>query len=314
MRKKINLYFLSGFLGAGKTTIFNKLLDKLKDQKVAVIINEFGKVSLDGDYIKHQSDGLEITELSDGLVFCACQSKNFVKALVEMSKNDYDYVIVETSGLADPSNALDIIASVEQDASDIYNFLGVVTVVDGLNFLKNVEEQIQVLVRQIKHANIVIISKTDLIGAAELAEITEQIRRINDFVPIITSSNGELSRDFFHEDLYEYGRVASEATTNTSKTKPRTFLLTFKGEVDKAKFLQFIDEIKDQAFRIKGLFDTEDDMYKLDVVGNQVDVVASDSSSLYDNNIVIMSKTGNDIIRPIFDAWHKHLDVEMKLR
>ena len=102
MRKKTKLYLLTGFLGAGKTTFLTSVLNDLTGKKVAVIMNEFGKIGIDGPIIN--KEGIELVEINRGSIFCSCLQLSFVAALIEMADRDMEYVFVESSGLADPSN------------------------------------------------------------------------------------------------------------------------------------------------------------------------------------------------------------------
>lgn len=308
--EKIQLYFLSGFLGAGKTTVMNTLLKEFEGKKTAVIMNEFGKVSVDGAVLRRGE--IEMIELNRGLIFCSCQQLSFANALVELSKQGVEVVLVESSGLADPSNSERVLEGVFQTAGDVYDFRGILTVVDAVHALDEIQE-FEAAVRQIKFANLLLITKTDLTEEDDLIRLVEEIRKINDRVPILTSKRGVFSTRFLEEDLWQYGKQAAEESTNREDNRPKTFLLTFEEEVPKDLFLDFIDEVKEDAYRIKGFFDTEDGMFKLDVVASRVDCVPYENSELK-NTIVIHSKVGNLLIKPFFEKWRKYFDIEMKLR
>ena len=131
MEKK-ELYVLTGFLGAGKTSFLLNILDNIKDKKIGIIQNEFGKINVDGEIVRR--NGIEMTEISRGSIFCSCLKLSFVQALAEMSKKDLDYVFVESSGLADPSNIEEILNAVKIIAGDSYIFKGVICLIDGVNF------------------------------------------------------------------------------------------------------------------------------------------------------------------------------------
>ena len=90
MANKTKLYLLTGFLGSGKTTFLTGVLNDLQGSKVAVIMNEFGKVGIDGTIIKR--DDMELVEINRGSIFCSCLQLNFVSALVEMADRDMEYV------------------------------------------------------------------------------------------------------------------------------------------------------------------------------------------------------------------------------
>ena len=86
----IQIVLLSGFLGAGKTTLMQRLLSSYEDHKIGVIINEFGEINIDARLVNR--DGIEMAELSNGSIFCACIKDKFVDGLVAMSKKDIEYL------------------------------------------------------------------------------------------------------------------------------------------------------------------------------------------------------------------------------
>ena len=90
------LYVLTGFLGSGKTTALLKLLERLKGSRIGVIQNEFGKLGIDGTILRN--DDIQMVEINRGSIFCTCQKLNFVKALADMARQDFDYLFVESSG------------------------------------------------------------------------------------------------------------------------------------------------------------------------------------------------------------------------
>ena len=97
---KIKLYFLTGFLGAGKTTILRNLLENMEGTKVGVIQNELGKISIDGTVL--QNNDIQMIELNRGSIFCSCLRLSFVDALTQMAQKGLEYVFVESSGFGDP--------------------------------------------------------------------------------------------------------------------------------------------------------------------------------------------------------------------
>ena len=96
------LFVLTGFLGAGKTTFLKRILCNWEGKKIGVIQNDLGKVNIDGELI--EKDGLELREISQGSIYCSCRKLDFVKALAELAQRELQYVLVESSGIGDPSN------------------------------------------------------------------------------------------------------------------------------------------------------------------------------------------------------------------
>lgn len=310
MENKTKLYLLTGFLGSGKTTFLTNVLNDLTGNKVAVIMNEFGKVGIDGTLIK--KEGMELVEINRGSIFCSCLKLSFVSALIEIADKNMEYVFVESSGLADPSNLGEFLEAVEVVKGDVYDYSGAICIIDGVNFLEQLED-IETVERQLKFCHLVIISKVDLIHDNKLKEIKSKIREINHKADIVESIDGKTDYNFLERDLIENQWLESEDTTNTPENKPKTLTLTYDGELTKEKLSQFLDIIKKSSYRIKGFFKLEDGWNQVDVVNKIIDYKPTDKSENV-CELVIISKIGPQIIKPIFNAWEEVVGKEMKLR
>ncbi len=310
MGNKTKLYLLTGFLGSGKTTFLTNVLEDLSGNKVAVIMNEFGKVGIAGTII--QKEGMELVERNRGSIFCSCLQLSFVSALVEMADRNMEYVFVESSGLADPSNIDEFLEAVEITKGDVYDYSGAICIVDGMNFLEQVED-IETVERQLKFCHLVIVSKVDLIDDDKLKKVKSKIREINHKADIVESINGKIDYNFLEKDLLKEDWVGSEDTTNTPENKPKTLTLTYDGDITKEKLTQFLDIIKKDSYRIKGFFKLEDGWNQVDVVNRIIDYKPTDNEEP-NSELVIISKIGPQIIRPIFNAWEEVVGEKMKLR
>jgi G3E family GTPase len=310
MEKKTKLYLLTGFLGAGKTTFLTNVLKNLEGKKVAVIMNEFGKVGIDGTII--EKDGMELVEINRGSIFCSCLQLSFVSALTEMADREMEYVFVESSGLADPANIGEFLEAVKVAKGDVYDYSGAICIVDGVNFLEQVED-IETVERQLKFCHLVILSKVDLIDDKKLNEVKAKIKEINDRAEIVESINGKIDYNFLEKNLLEEDWIDTEDTTNTPENKPKTLILTYDEELSKEKLTQFLDIIKKDSYRIKGFFKLEDGWNQVDVVNKIIDYKQTDKGENV-SELVIISKIGPQIIKPIFNAWEEVVGKEMKLR
>ena len=310
MRNKTKLYLLTGFLGSGKTTFLTNVLNDLAGSKVAVIMNEFGKVGIDGSIIK--KEGMELVEINRGSIFCSCLQLNFVSALTEIADKKMEYVFVESSGLADPSNIGEFLEAVEIVKGKVYDYSGAICLVDGVNFLEQVED-IETVERQLEFCHLVIISKVDLIDDHKLREIKSKIREINHKADIVESINGKIDYNFLESDLIEKQWLESESTTNTPENKPKTLTLTYDGDLTKEELSRFLDRIKKDSYRIKGFFKLEDGWNQVDVVNKLIDYKPTDKGENV-SQLVIISKIGPQVIRPIFNAWEEIVGKKMILR
>ena len=248
----IQIVLLSGFLGAGKTTLMQRLLDTYQEHKIGVIINEFGEINIDAKLVSR--DGIDIAELSNGSIFCACIKDKFVDGLIEMSKTDIEYLFIEASGLADPSNMGDIVDGIKKDTNDNYLIKGNICVADSCNFLELVEV-LPALERQVKHANAVIVNKMDLIDDETFKEIAEKIDEINESTKVYAATHCDVDIKAI-VDNFAPSLVRSEDTTNTYESRPQTFIVKADQPVEKEKLIAFIKSISDSSYRIKGFCQT----------------------------------------------------------
>ena len=307
--KKIKLYVLTGFLGSGKTTMLLKILDNLSQHKVGIIQNEFGRIDVDSEILKR--DGLVMTELTRGSIFCTCLQLKFAQALAEMSKQDIEYLFVESSGLADPSNIDEILEAVKVLAGDVYEFSGIICLVDAVNFMEQVADEITVD-RQLKHCHRAVINKVDLVDEAQLGRIIETVRKYNPVCDIDTTTFGDIGTTFLSQNLLEKQWAESEATTNSVDTKPKTMSLNFDGVAPKEKVEAFLQEIIPYAYRIKGFFCLDDGWQQVDVVGKKIDYKPCEAKE--ESHLVFISKIGPQIIRNIDSAWKEIVALPMKLK
>lgn len=307
--KQIKLYFLTGFLGSGKTTILRNLLENMEGTKVGVIQNELGKISVDGTVL--QNNDIQMIELTRGSIFCSCLRLSFVDALVQMSRQGLEYVFVESSGFGDPSNAEEILEATKVLAGDAYDFRGCICLVDCFNFLDQLGDT-ETIDRQLKHCNLAVLTKIDLVDRERIEFIKEKVQEINPVCPITESANGNIDRSFYNMDLMKYKWAECEETTNSAATKPKTFSMNFTGEVEKEKLEAFLEKIEPDVYRVKGFFKVKEEGWeKIDVVGKKLDYAAYEEQP--QSQLVFISKIGIALIREISEAWEACVGLPMKL-
>ena len=306
---QIKLYFLTGFLGSGKTTLLKNLLENMEGMKVGVIQNELGKISIDGTVL--QNDDIHMVELNRGSIFCSCLRLSFVDALAKMSQQGLEYVFVESSGFGDPSNAEEILEATKVLVGEVYDFRGCICLVDCYNFLDQLEDEITID-RQLKHCNLAVLTKVDLVDREQIELIKEKVQEINPVCPITESENGNINRSFYDMDLMLYKWAECEDTTNSSKNKPKTFSMDFTGEIQKEKLEAFLAKIEPDVFRVKGFFKVEKEGWeKVDVVGKKRDYAPYEPQPK--SQLVFISKIGIALIREIAAAWEECVGLPMKL-
>ncbi len=167
----IKIDIISGFLGAGKTTYINNMLKELRDEKIVLIENEFGDVSIDADLIK----GVRIEEISSGCICCVLK-ENFTTTLEELIDHDIDRIIIEPTGISTLSQ---ILSSFTQKISARCQINSITTIVDAKNFLDQMETFGGFFTDQITNARDIYLSKVDRVDEETLSEVRRSITELN---------------------------------------------------------------------------------------------------------------------------------------
>jgi G3E family GTPase len=191
---KIPVTLVTGFLGSGKTTLISKLLLHPDMRRVAVVINEIGEIGIDHDLVTLSSEN--ITLLANGCICCSVRTdlQETLRDLFAQRRVgevfDFDRVIVETTGLADPAPVVQTLASDTLLAAH-YRLDGLITLVDGLHGVGQIDQQTEA-VKQIAIADKILVTKTDLTSADHLETLCGRIRQLNSHSPIEFIRQGEV--------------------------------------------------------------------------------------------------------------------------
>lgn len=182
---------ISGFLGAGKTTLIKKFINEsLKDEKVVLIENEFGEIGIDGSFMRDA--GIQVNELSQGCICCSLVG-DFEKSLKEvLDKYHPDHIIIEPSGVGKLSDIIDAVEKADDKRLELNSFLTVVDAKKCKMYHKNFGEFFN---NQIASASIVVLSRTQDVTEDKLAEDLEIIKELNNHAPIITTPWDNLTAD-----------------------------------------------------------------------------------------------------------------------
>jgi G3E family GTPase len=298
----IQLILLTGFLGAGKTTLMTSILETYQDKKVGVVINEFGKINIDARLI--EKDGIEMSELTNGSIFCACIKDKFVDSLIALSKSEIEYLFVEASGLADPSNMPQILKGIEPKTGTPYHYRGALCVIDGENFIDMVE-LLPALHRQVEYGDVMIINKADLIGENDIVAVSEQVRAINPDAHIYITSYCRVDIRDIVETMESLEKEGME-TTNTFESRPNTVVLAAETPLDQEELMRFLEEIAPHTYRVKGFSETDKGPAEISAVGRHVHLKPW-HDAVKGSQIVIISAVGIRIMSVITAALEKHL-------
>uniref|UniRef100_A0A1A8M823 COBW domain containing n=2 Tax=Nothobranchius TaxID=28779 RepID=A0A1A8M823_9TELE len=198
--QQIPVTIITGYLGAGKTTLLNFILTEQHNKRIAVILNEFGEGSaLEKSLAVSQAGELyeEWLELRNGCLCCSVKD-NGLKAIENLmeKKGKFDYILLETTGLADPGAVASMFWVDAELGSDVY-LDGIVTVIDAKYGLQQLNEDkanglVNEAARQIALADLTIINKTDLVNKEELNQVRDTVRSINGLVKIVETQRARV--------------------------------------------------------------------------------------------------------------------------
>jgi len=256
------LIVVTGFLGSGKTTFIQNFIEYhvQHNRFVAIIQNEIGEAGLDGTLLDHD---YAVVEIDEGCVCCTLigSLKRGIHQI--LSQFQPDYIIVETTGVANPFNILEELSEVE----DIVKFDSVTTVVDGVN----VEESVQkydVACRQIEAADLIILNKNDLLTEERRGAIMRKMRAINRNAPIIPVAHGHINPAVLYginpQDFQERKLLPDEGASSRDRYSShehdglQSVTIPLSGPAEKDLFLETIVSLPATLFRIKGIIEFRD--------------------------------------------------------
>ena len=175
--RKIPVTVITGYLGSGKTTLLNHILTGQTKRKVAVIVNEFGEVGIDGQLIEQDGDE-QLIEFNNGCLCCTVRG-DLIETIGKLRQRggELDAIMIETTGLADPAPVASTFFVSEEVRADT-RLDAFITVVDAVNLEKNLEQSVEAQ-EQVAFADIVIVNKTDLASEEQLKRIERRVRALN---------------------------------------------------------------------------------------------------------------------------------------
>ncbi|HIP42600.1 MAG TPA: GTP-binding protein [Aquifex aeolicus] len=258
----ISSFVITGFLGSGKTSlIINSVKEHLKDRKVAIIVNEFGEVGVDGEILQNVYS--EVVELSEGCICCKLSTE--FESSVQKLIQDYnpEVLIVETSGTAEP---FPIVFSLKTLGLFVE---GVICVVDTKNFFKYKDDETAKY--QLATANIVVLNKIDMVDEKHIVKVEEEVKNIKDRYKVVNLFFPEQKEGFYKIYRAVYGKVPAEVFKGTgtpvdlkerihihSHENRKGEIIHFEKELTEEELVNFLKSLPREVIRAKGIVKLKD--------------------------------------------------------
>ena len=261
--RKIPVTVITGYLGSGKTTLLNHILTGQQGRKVAVIVNEFGEVGIDGQLIVRDDDE-QLIEFNNGCLCCTVRG-DLIETITKLQERagEIDAIIIETTGLADPAPvASTFFVSEEIRASTRLDSF--VTVVDVVNLEKNLAQSVEAQ-EQVAFADIVLVNKVDLATEEAVARVERTVRSLNPLATIHRTEQGVIdlalilnSNAFQLEAKLQVDPEFLGDHEHEHDPAIASFVLRESRPIDMNRFMSWItpllQEQGDRVLRTKGVF------------------------------------------------------------
>ena len=290
--KKLPVTVLSGFLGAGKTTVLSHILNNRQNKKVAVIVNDMSEINIDSAIVQNEvslnRSEEKLVELSNGCICCTLR-EDLLEEVNRLAKDGrFDYLVIESTGISEPLPVAETFTFADEQGvslSDVADLDTMVTVVDAVNFLKDYDEAkslqetgeslgeedersvADLLVDQVEFADIILVSKTDLVKREGIERLTAILKTLNTHAKVIPISQGQVDvNSVLNTGLFNFERaeqapgwlkeMRGEHVPETEEYGISSFSYLARRPFHPEKFYDFIHNTKGYGtlLRSKGYF------------------------------------------------------------
>ncbi len=283
---------LSGFLGAGKTTVLSHILNNRENKKVAVIVNDMSEINIDASLVENEvslnHSEEKLVEMSNGCICCTLREDLLIEINKLAEEKKFDYLVIESTGISEPLPVAETFTFEDENGvslSDAANLDTMVTVVDAVNFIKDYEEAkylqetgeslgeddersvADLLVDQIEFADVILISKTDLVEDKDIDKLKAIIKTLNTQAEIIPIKEGNVEIDkVLNTGLFDFAKakeapgwlkeMRGEHIPETEEYGISSFTYTARRPFLPEKFYNFLHSTEkyEKLIRSKGFF------------------------------------------------------------
>tara|TARA_R110001592_G_scaffold363391_1_gene687065 strand:- start:23375 stop:24586 length:1212 start_codon:yes stop_codon:yes gene_type:complete len=290
--KKLPVTVLSGFLGAGKTTVLSHILNNREGRRVAVIVNDMSEINIDASTVKQDvqlnRSEEKLVEMSNGCICCTLREDLLLEVRRLADEDRFDYLLIESTGISEPLPVAETFTFSDEDGlslSDVAELDTMVTVVDALNFLTDYDEAnmlqdsgeslgeddersvADLLVEQVEFADVILISKTDLVDDNAVQRLIAVLKTLNTEADIIAIDNGQVAiQQVLGTGKFSFERaqqapgwlkeMRGEHVPETEEYGIGSFTYTARRPFHPQKFYDFLHstDIQGKLIRSKGYF------------------------------------------------------------
>lgn len=316
----VRLYVLTGFLGSGKTSVINSLLGHLTEQRVGLIVNDFGPIVVDSALVASPDSVVVTKSLGGGQIFCSCLSGKFVDSVEAMLPLGPDMIIVEASGLAKPAPLLEIVSTIVQRSAGQVVYGGMVCVIDAQRY-HMIVQSFKSLEEQVVFSDGCIVNKADLVDSKTLDQVVGSITRLRPLAPVFTTIGGEVRSEMlplWQQPVSLESKRSIDAASYAGwglEGRPKTLLFTIEGQFSETMLRGFLTSISSSMLRIKGFVPVGGGKaYLVDVVGPHVRLGSCGMPTAVGEGVVCIHRASLHAESLVKREWERHSDGSSRLK
>ncbi|PIE33336.1 hypothetical protein CSA56_12255 [candidate division KSB3 bacterium] len=302
-QRAIPTIILTGFLGVGKTTLLNRLIEHYQSQRTVLLINEFGQIGIDGELLVQGN--YDKIELNKGSLFCICVRTDFIFE-VERIANELkpELLIIEATGLADTTEMEKMLALPK--LHQMIHLKACLCLVDCQNFLK-IREFLNAPDSQVRNADLVLMNKTDLVSEGQIEQIGAVVHKIAPTVPLLRTQYANFPLTM----LDELRRPDIEVRGDPGEGRPdpvASITLEATGSFTYESWERFTESIKKHLLRFKGFFVLEEHVWHVEATtASWLQTPADESIEAINRLVLIGQRFKEDQVQALF---HECVDDE----
>ena len=300
----MKLILITGFLGTGKTTFLKKLLPTFGDKKLALIVNEFGKVGMDGAVLSQL--GATLREITGGSVFCSCRQDQFEAALGKVAVENPDIILVEASGLSDPT----AVKAVVENTPNV-NYAGCIALCDALR-LEKVLATVRVSKKQLAVSDLILLNKKDLVSEEKLISLVTMLEERYPKAKVKPTEQANFKQEWINEINPHAQSVEQVHSGDITLQK---VLIKLAPNLTYERLIQLLKLFAEDTFRIKGFVKLQEGYFQVDCVSNVLNVFpCNESIVVHENEIVGLAGEGMPLRKSLKETqkWYPDNIVEFK--
>jgi G3E family GTPase len=290
----IGFYLITGFLGAGKTVFLKDFIRRNPNIRLKIIVNEFGKEGIDGALIRET--GANVEEISNGSIFCTCRIDQFENALIKATSDKPDMILVEASGLSDPTSMQVIL---KQERFSEIDYLGCVCLVDPKTIQK-VLAGVRVGIKQLEAADLVLVNKSDTVCEQVLCETETLLRDLRPDVQIHRTTFGRIEPEWLEN--IRNRKETGGSSYHLKDVGLQKLVINIQDTMRYSQLENFLAQFAGFTFRVKGFVLLEGKPLLVDCVGEKISITPYSGEAAHPNRIVALAGAGMPMEQKVREA------------